>query len=109
MAETVEEINKTIQFSKQLNIDEATFSITTPLPATFLYNKTKELISQDITAFDYYKNPVYGKGISKTKINLLKKKALLSFYLSGSHLSQTAKMFTSLSGFKKALIKLRRF
>jgi radical SAM superfamily enzyme YgiQ (UPF0313 family) len=107
--ETVEEIQKTIKFARKLDIDEATFSITTPLPCTYLYNKTKDLIKKDMSEFDYYKNPVYGVGISDVRLNYLKKKALLTFYLSPKHIKNTIKGFLTPSALRKSIIKLKRF
>jgi len=110
--ETEEEINKTISFAKQLKIDEATFSITTPLPCTYLYEKTKHFIEKEISEFDYYKTPVYRKNkdqISPKRLDYLKKKALLSFYLSHNHFMPVMKQFLQLTSLKKSILKLKRF
>lgn len=110
--ETEEEINKTISFAKQLKIDEATFSITTPLPCTYLYEKTKHCIEKDISKFDYYKTPVYRKNkqqLSPRRLNYLKKKALLSFYLSSNHFIPVMKQLFQLTSLNKSILKLKRF
>jgi len=109
--ETIEEAKKTIRFARQLDIDEATFSITTPLPHTHLYEKTKHLISEDVADFDYYKTPVY-KGeavIDKVKLQKLKRKALLSFYLAPKRVISTLGAFATPSAIKKSVAKLKRF
>jgi len=102
--ETKEEMNQTIRFASKLPIDEATFSITTPLPKTYLYDKTKDLIKKDVEEFDYYKTSVYGKDLS-----FMKRKALLSFYLSPKRIFSTIKLFITPSLFRKSMTKLKRF
>ncbi len=107
-SETVDEIKQTIRFAKNLDIEEATFSITTPLPHTTLYEKTKHLIAKDITEFDYYKNPVYQPidGLDSKSITYWKRRALLEFYLHPKRIFSTFKLLTS---GQKALHKLKRF
>ncbi|MFH0979307.1 MAG: radical SAM protein [Candidatus Woesearchaeota archaeon] len=110
-SETLEEIKQTIRFSTSLGIDEATFSITTPLPHTFLFDKNSHLISADVADFDYYRNPVFsGKEVlPKAKLVHLKQRALLSFYLHPKHLLPTIRGFLTPSALKKSLVKLKRF
>ena len=93
-SETVDEIKQTIRFAKNLDIEEATFSITTPLPHTTLYEKTKHLIAKDITEFDYYKNPVYQpiNGLDSKSITYWKRRALLEFYLHPKRIFSTMKL-----------------
>lgn len=109
--ETEQEINDTIHFAKNLNIDEATFSIVTPLPGTYLYEKTKENIAEEIYGLDYYSKSIYNENISlgRSKLSWLKKKALLIFYLSPKHINYTLKSFASIDALKKSIVKLKRF
>lgn len=107
--ETIKEINQTIKFAKRLDIDEATFSITTPLPKTYLYEKVKDKLTKDVGEFDYYKNPVMATGVKPSTLNYLKKKALLSFYLSLKHIGRTSKGFLTPLRIRKSLMKLKRF
>jgi len=106
--ETLNEINQTIAFVTALNIDEAMFSITTPLPCTTLYKTTKELIKDDIGEFDYYKKAVYRStgDLSPQQIEKLKQRAYLKFYLSPKHLLKTLKNLLSTKIF---LNRLKRF
>ena len=105
--ETREEIIKTIKLAKNLDLDEATFSITTPLPCTHLYNKTKDLIKMDVGDFDYYKRSVYKKMVlTPGEIERLKKRAFIEFYLSPKRLIKTIKTTLSI---KKTINKLKRF
>jgi len=109
--ETEKEINETIKFSNELAIDEATFSITTPLPHTYLYEKTKDLIVKKAEDFDYYKTSVYSDKLtlSSNKLNKLRRKALIMFYFSPKRLFKTLQSFFSLSEMRTTLYKLKRF
>ena len=109
--ETEEEINKTIRFAKHLGIDEATFSITTPLPGTYLYDRTKEHIIGSISDLDYYSKSIYNTQLTlgQKKLNRLKKKALLSFYFSPKHIGYTINSFATMDAIKKSLMKFKRF
>ncbi len=109
--ETEKEIWKTIKLASSLPIHEATFSVTTPLPGTHLWDKTKSYIHKQVSEFDYYKTSVYSKGItlSEKKINRLKRIAFLSFYLHPKRWPNTIRSFLNPSEFKKSLMKLKRF
>lgn len=109
--ETVDEIKRTINFAKTLDIDEATFSIATPLPHTQLYDKIKELIVKDYGLFDYYKAPVFQNptGATPEEVVRLKKRAYLEFYLAPKRMLPTITSFLTLRGHKKSLNKLKRF
>ncbi len=107
--ETEAEILQTIKFAKNLDIEEATFSITTPLPYTHLFEKSKDMIGRNYDTFDYYKEPVYsnknGGILPPGKISLLKKRAFLEFYLAPKRLLSTMKALLS----AKTYVKLQRF
>ena len=109
--ETEEEIMKTIRLARDLDIDEATFSITTPLPGTSLYDRTREYISEDITDLDYYSRSLYNEKVSlgQKRLNRLKKKAFSAFYLSPRHIGYTIRSFAGITAAKRSLMKLRRF
>ncbi len=96
--ETEEEIQETIKFAKDLDIDAATFSITTPMPHTYLYERTKGGIEQSLEEFDYYKTPVYNEGIALApfKIVSLKRRALFEFYISPKRLASSIRALFSL-------------
>ncbi|MFH1641559.1 MAG: radical SAM protein [Nanoarchaeota archaeon] len=109
--ESINDIRDTINLAKNLAIDEAAFHITTPLPGTHLYHKTKQLIGKEIGFFDYYRTSVYNSKavLSSQKLNILKKTALLSFYLSKRRILSTVFSFFTITGFMKNLLKLKRF
>lgn len=112
-SETKEEINKTIKFACSLKCDEATFSITSPLPCTGLYDLVKKegySLSNNFSDFDYYsKRAFHDPSLPYEKLRYYQKKALLLFYLHPYRWSYILKHITSIKGWKKMVIKLGRF
>lgn len=107
--ETLKEIRATIKFAKNSDLDEAMFSIATPIPGTHLYEKTKGLIEADLDSFDYYKNYVFKSSPNRKKLIMwLKKRAYLEFYLSAKRLPQTIKIFNPFV-MGRSMNKLKRF
>jgi len=108
--ETREEIEQTIRLAKGLDIDEATFSITTPLPRTYLYDQIKHLITKDFSEFDYYRTAVFKNpsGVTQEELSKYKRKAFLRFYLAPKRIMRTIKMVLSPTGVSKSLKKLKR-
>ncbi len=94
-----------------MTLDDVTFSITTPLPGTYLYQRTKQIIACDFSTFDYYKSAVYDSNevLSASRLNWLKKQGYLQFYLGRRHLWRTVRSTASLSGLRKMLVKVKRF
>ena len=87
--ETIEEIEKTINFAKELNATYSTFGIFTPLPGSELFDEGKE--NGEILTFDYdiYFNK--SKKILKNQVDLpilrkLIKKAYKSVYFSRKYI-----------------------
>ncbi len=109
--ETEAEVRATVRLANELPLDDVTFSITTPLPHTHLYDKTRHLISKDFSEFDYYKTPVYreGAGVESRKLDRMKKSAYLQFYLGRKRLWRTIKSVLGVSGIRKMLLKVQRF
>ncbi len=109
--ETEEEVRASIRLANELPLDDVTFSITTPLPHTDLYEMTKDLIRADFSEFDYYKTPVYGtEGVLPArKLNYLKRLAYVQFYLGPRRLWRTVRSMLGVSGIRKGLLKVKRF
>jgi radical SAM superfamily enzyme YgiQ (UPF0313 family) len=80
--ETLDEVLHTISYAARLPIDEAAFNVTTPLPGTALWDKTRDLVGQNLQDFDYYRRSVYATDevLSGRRLDLLKKWAYLRFY-----------------------------
>ena len=110
-SETEEEIKKTIELACELPLSDATFSITTPLPGTFLYHEKMNIIDPKVFSnLDYYKVSVFDESsvISKKKIALLKKIAFLRFYLGRGRLISTLKLLLNFKNIRKTILKLKR-
>jgi radical SAM superfamily enzyme YgiQ (UPF0313 family) len=109
--ETEDEVRASIRLANELPLDDVTFSITTPLPHTDLYEQTRHLIRADFSHFDYYKTPVYGtEGVLPARtLDRLKKLAYVKFYLGPRRLWRTVRSVLGISGIRKALLKVQRF
>ncbi len=112
--ETLEEAKATISLAIRLPLNEATFSITTPLVGTFLYENARSSseyeISRDFHDFDYYKGGAIKKGtIPVSKLRYLQKIALVRFYLSPRRFIYILRHLFTLNGLKKLFAKIRRF
>jgi len=110
-SETEEEARATIRLANELPIDDVTFSITTPLPHTDLYEQTKHLIRADFSEFDYYKTPVYGTDgvLPAGRLSYLKRLGYVRFYLGPKRFWRTVRSVLGISGVRKALLKVKRF
>jgi len=80
--ETRAEVVRTIEYAARLPIDEAAFNLTTPLPGTYLWDKTKELVGTHWQDFDYYRHSVYESNqvLPHWQLDLYKKWAYIRFY-----------------------------
>ncbi len=109
--ETVEELRATVRLANELPLDDVTFSITTPLPHTHLYDNTRHLIAKEFSQFDYYKCAVYEDGVSvdARTLDRMKKSAYLQFYLGRKRLWRTVRSVLGVSGIRKMLLKVQRF
>jgi radical SAM superfamily enzyme YgiQ (UPF0313 family) len=110
--ETIKEINQTIKFARSLNCSEITATIATPLPGTYLYEKTKTnyAVTDDFSNFDYYKNSAFkNPDVSFKRLKYLQKKLLFRFYTHPKRFPYILKHLTSISGIKKMFLKIKRF
>ena len=109
--ETEQEIRDSIRFANELPLDDVTFSITTPLPGTHLFDKTQHLIAKDFSAFDYYKSAVYDSQVvlPADSLDRLKKRGYVQFYLGRKRLGRTLRSVLGISGVRKTLLKIKRF
>ncbi|MBC7287378.1 MAG: radical SAM protein, partial [Armatimonadetes bacterium] len=107
--ETIQEAKATIRLANELPLDDVTFSITTPLPHTHLYDISREDIAADMAEFDYYKRPVYKPGRVLPPRVLDSLKAYLQFYLGRKRFWRTVRSVLGLSGIRKMFLKIKRF
>ncbi len=109
--ETLGEIMRTVLLAARLPLDDATFSITTPLPGTTLYEETKHLIARPVEEFDYYRRPVYHSSdvVHPLLLDLAKKWAYLQFYAFSPRALRTLRSFFDRDAVRKLRLKLKRF
>ncbi len=109
--ETRQEIRRTIDLAFSLPIDEATFSITTPLPGTYLEQRMVSdgfTISRAFSDYDYYSSLIYDQGLGSRTIRRFQREAFLKFYLHPYRWPLLIRMVRSIHGIKKTLLKLKR-
>lgn len=109
--ETRKDILATISFARKLDIDEVSFSITTPLPGTYLYENDRGLAEDGYENYDYYSKSAYKSKsllVKKWEIKLLKKYAYFMFYLKPRRLRAQLRIFFTVNGPKKFFYKLAR-
>jgi anaerobic magnesium-protoporphyrin IX monomethyl ester cyclase len=89
VGETLQEMEETIKFSKELDLDYATFSILAPLPGTDDYRRAQQSGSFDayywrhklLTEISFPLDPVYAPdGVTKEQLLQMHRKACRSFY-----------------------------
>jgi len=110
-SETEAEIKRTIDLAFMLPIDEATFSITTPLPGTELEAYMKErgfTITRNFQEYDYYSSVTFIQPLSSFKIRMYQRKAFLKFYLHPRRWKFLFNAVNSKSGIQKSYLKLKR-
>ena len=112
--ETRQEMMETIKFAAGSDLIEAVFTITTPLPETFLYDQARRnnwAIPENYEDYDFYKAGKYleGSNVSWRALERYKILAYCLFYLHPRRLWHNIKMSFSLNGFKRMILKLQRF
>lgn len=111
--ETEQEIKNTIDFSSRSGLDEAVFTIFSPIPGTYLYTRAlseKWVLPEKYKDFDYYKasRPKLLSGdIPGTKLSLYKKMAYIKFYCHPKRITRTA--IIVLNNLYKTLNKLKTY
>lgn len=107
LGETKETIRKTIDFAKSLDIDNATFFITSPLPGTHLYEVAKEkgYINENTKWEEFAPltntQPILVQdNVSKEELVYWQKRAFREFYLRPKYIWHKLKSVWSQGGFK---------
>ena len=110
--ETKHEMKNTINFARELDLNEATFSIYTPIPGTKLGDDCSFKIMQQKVIYEnlnYYSNSSVNFGQVSTKyIRVLQIYALFRFYTHKKRLKYIFDHFKSFAGLRKLVIKLGR-
>jgi radical SAM superfamily enzyme YgiQ (UPF0313 family) len=111
--ETRGEVLRTIEYAAHLPIDEAAFNVTTPLPGTYLWDRTRELVGTEWRDFDYYRHSVYetDQVLPARRLDLYKKWAYLRFYAFTPHRAWRILRDDVLSvpGLRKLWMRMKRF
>lgn len=116
IGETEDTIKKTITYAKSLDLDNATFFITTPFPGTDLYKIAKDL--GNITPQTPWENfapltkasPILVQNlISKYRLIYWQKRAFREFYLRPKYILKKLRLLTSIEGIKTLFEGLRIF
>jgi radical SAM superfamily enzyme YgiQ (UPF0313 family) len=112
--ETKKEIIKTLNFSRQLPLKRATFSIFKPFPGTEITNSLIEKGELDLSKIKWGKfvlaDALYApRGITIEELKNLRRKAFLRFYLRPRILIKMVSEIKSLSHFKIVLRRIYRW
>jgi radical SAM superfamily enzyme YgiQ (UPF0313 family) len=112
-SETRAEIWRTIEYAARLPIDEAAFNITTPLPGTTLWERSKAWVGTEWQEFDYYRHSVYktDQVLSARQLDLYKKWAYLRFYAFTPRRAWRILIddVLSIDGLRKLWMRMKRF
>ncbi|MFH0831791.1 MAG: radical SAM protein [archaeon] len=108
--ETPELARKTIEFAKKLNPDYAQFCITTPYPATALYENAKDYgtLTEDFSKFNIWEPVFIPKGYKNAEqIREIEKKAMREFYIRPEYILSRIRKINSLEDIIRYLKGLR--
>jgi radical SAM superfamily enzyme YgiQ (UPF0313 family) len=114
--ETVEDVKRTIRFARELNPDYAQFSITTPYPATVLYQEAMDrgIIKGDVwrefakNPTDAFEPPRWDEIISRPQLVKLLNEAYRGFYMRPRFILRELGRTKNLKAFaRKAVVGLK--
>jgi len=110
IGETRETVKETVEFAKSLDLDNATFFITTPYPGTDLYKIAleKEYINsrtkyEDFAPITDAKPVIVQENIPAEELIELRKKAFKQFYLRPKYIIRKLRQINSFESFKSVL------
>lgn len=110
--ETVEDINKTIDFACRLGLKRATFSAFKPFPGTDIYSelvKRGEIKDMDYNDFSLDKIVWAPKGISLKKLKQIRRSAFLRFYFRPEIMIGMLKEIKSFQNLKFIILRAYRW
>ncbi len=109
--ETIEDIKKTINFSKKLALDKVQFNYFFPIPGTEIYKeleKKGEFKNIDFTNYSSFGKLNYTlKGVTKQELKKIRIKAFLSFYLKPKNFLKVFQDIGSFNNFKYVIKRVR--
>lgn len=107
--ETREEVKRTIAYGRELDLDDLTINITTPLPGTYLHQRYRgELVLKE-EDFDYYRKYSFRPGeLSESWLRKEQILGYLAFYLRPKKLLELLRSLFSPRFLPRTLLKLKR-
>jgi len=115
--ETLEEMQETIDFAKELDPDVASFTLWVPFPGTTDYKRAVEdgtyhgipyWEKENVPDYNFLEDPVYiPSGITKKQLIEMHKKAYRSFYLRPKYLLKSLLEIKNFDGIKRAYAGIR--
>lgn len=108
--ETRKDVWDTVSYAWRLDLDDATFNITTPLPGTLLYDNHRDRIVCRSEDMDYYKRYAFSEesGITQSFLSRMQVIAYSGFYARPRRLVKQARALASLSEARRFWSKVRR-
>jgi len=107
--ESKAEVKSTLSYPRQLELDDLTINITTPLPATYLYQRYHGDISLPEEKFDYYRRYAFKPGeLSQRWLRGAQIFGYLAFYLRPRKFAEQIRLLLAPRFFYRTLLKLKR-
>ncbi|HCU37264.1 MAG TPA: hypothetical protein DGT21_18040 [Armatimonadetes bacterium] len=109
--ETEAELRETVALAAELPLDDATFSVATPLPQTLTAGQLGGPIAAEVVDPGAPGHPVCAQDavVDTATLNRLRRTAYMRFYLGPRRIWRTARSMLGIAGVKRMLRKLRRF
>jgi len=103
------EVWDTLRYARDLDLDDMTINIATPLPGSHLYRKFRGDIAIPEEGFDYYRRYALVAGVFEERwLRRAQLLGYLSFYLRPRMLVRSVRSLLSPRMFRRTLLKLRR-
>ena len=107
--ETKAEAKKTVAYARELDLDDLTINITTPLPGTFLHQKYRGDIFLEEEDFDYYRRYAFKPGeLSETWLRREQVLGYLAFYIRPRKLLELVRSIFLPRFLRRTFLKLKR-
>ncbi len=103
------EVGDTLRYARDLNLDDLTINIATPLPGSHLYRKFRSEITIPEEGFDYYRRYAFAAGeFDERWLRRAQILGYLAFYLRPRILLRLVRSLRSPGMFRRTRLKLRR-
>ena len=103
------EVRDTLRYARDLDLDDLTINIATPLPGSYLYRKFRGDIAIPEEGFDYYRRYAFAEGeFDERWLRRVQFWGYLAFYLRPRMLLRIVLSLLSPRMFRRTLLKLRR-